>query len=144
MVLWPNEKHYILHKLKSMFQHQPFHLAVVNAAPVRPGQETPANFHLALQAIIAMKPGRSNHLAILQITGTQRSSGVHRLPKKRPKHLRLIAITVRMLLPKQRITSHSIQLSIILNPQRPKLQQLSPQNRLTIKRHCELTTYDSE
>ena len=54
-VVCANHEDDIVDKLESVRQHEPLHLAVVNAAPVRSRQESPSDLYLASLEIVAMK-----------------------------------------------------------------------------------------
>src|SRR5207247_4311298 len=48
-VVLAHDEHDAVHEAQRVVQHQPLHLAVVRAAPIRTLEEGPANLHLALR-----------------------------------------------------------------------------------------------
>src|SRR5262245_50000343 len=54
-VLRPDQKDHPVHEPEGMAQHELLHFLVVGAAPVRPGQERPADLNLTLGFVVAVE-----------------------------------------------------------------------------------------
>ena len=65
-ILWTNQEDNTLHESEGVPQHELFHFLVVEAAPVGPGQERPADFDLALVFVVPVESRRPDDLAALE------------------------------------------------------------------------------
>src|SRR5690349_604030 len=54
-VVRTDDEIHALHRLEGMLQHEALHLTVVSTAPMRAGQERPADFNFALHRIPAVE-----------------------------------------------------------------------------------------
>src|SRR5262249_52884091 len=119
-VVHADEKDHALDEPERMLEHESLHLAVVAAAPVRPGQERPAALDLAPLRVVAMEPRRSDDPAVSRVARDQGTAGLERLAKEGPKVLLLVAILDGVLLPNERVRSHREEIIEILGSKRPE------------------------
>jgi len=132
-ILATNEKDDASYESEGMTQHELFHFPVVDAAPVRPGQERPPDFDLASFFVVFMESGRPDDPAIFGIDGDQRSAGFQCLAEEQFEDLFFVAISDRMLFPDKRVCRHGVQIREILGSKRPELEQLAFEEGLEIK-----------
>ena len=118
-----------------MLQHQPLHLAVVDAAPVEPGEERPPNLDLGLRLIVAVKPRRSDDQAVGAIDDDERAAAGERLVEEGAEDLELVAVAGRVLFPDQRIGGDRVERLPVVGPQRAQLEALALQDRLRVEGH---------
>ena len=97
-VLRVNEKDDAAHEPEGVLKHEPFHLAVVGTAPMRPREERPTDLDLASASVIAMKTRRSDDATLAAVDRDKRASGSEVLREERAKRLLPVAIGHRMLL----------------------------------------------
>src|SRR5439155_24175766 len=98
-VLGTNNKDNTFYESERMPEHELLHLSVEGAAPVRPSQERPTDFDLAILRVVAVEARRPDDPAVFAIDGHKRSTAFQGLAKKYLEHLFLISIVVRMLFP---------------------------------------------
>src|SRR5215213_9150936 len=60
-----------LHEAEGVLQHEPLHLAVVAPAPVRSGEEGPADLDLALLCVESVIARRADDAAVLDIVNEE-------------------------------------------------------------------------
>lgn len=109
-------------ELERVRQHQPFHLAVVNAAPMRSREKRPTDLNLASHGIVAMKPRQTDDAIVFMVQRDQGAAGLKRFIKKLSKHVGFVTVRVWMLLPYQRVGSDGIQLFEIVSSQWPQFE----------------------
>lgn len=124
-ILWSDQKDDAIYEMECVLQHEALHLAVILAAPVRPGQEAPADFDLTFGRVVAMEPRGADHSAVLAINGNQGSAGVEAIAKELREDFSLITIMGGMLLPDKRIGGHGIEIVEIFLPHRPEIEEFS-------------------
>ncbi len=116
-----------------MLQHEPLHLAVVATAPVVAGQEGPTDLNDAALRVIAVVAGRSDDVAGGSIERDERATGREGLLEERSEWGLLIAISVWMLFPDERIRRDSEQRLEVVGTQGPQLEELSEEHGLSIE-----------
>jgi hypothetical protein len=79
--------------------HQPLHLAVVAAAPVRAGEERPAYLDLISRQVVAEEPRRADDFAIARVIGDQCAAGVEGILEELAEPVGLGALLGGVLLP---------------------------------------------
>src|SRR5580765_8870974 len=99
MVRRVDEKNHATDIAKRMVEHEPLHLAVVLATPMRPGEKGPADFDLIGRLVIAVKARRSDRPTGSCFHRKEGSPGVQRLLKEAFEASRLGTGLVRVLLP---------------------------------------------
>jgi hypothetical protein len=121
------------YQLKSMFQHESLHLAVVPAAPVRSCKEGPTDFNDATVFIVSVVAGRSNYFAVSLIYSHKRATGAEGLLEESPECWLLIAVMFWVLFPDERIRRDPEQRVEVVRPQWTEREELSNENGLSIK-----------
>ena len=89
-----------------MAEHELLHLAIVRAAPVRAGQEGPADFNFALVLVVGVKSRRANDSAGFVVDGEERAAGVEGILEEFLEDVLLIAVGTGMLFPDEGIASN--------------------------------------
>jgi hypothetical protein len=69
-VLGVNEEHDAAHEPEGVAKHEPFHLAVVGTAPMRPREERPTDLDLASASVIAAKARRADDTTLRRSIAT--------------------------------------------------------------------------
>ena len=123
------------HVLEGVTQHELFDFQVVGPAPVRSRQERPADLDLACVFLVSVKSRRADDAAVAGIKDDQRPAALQRLAKERLEYIFPVTIVIRMLFPDEWIRSNGVQALIVVGPERPELDQITPQIRLELKRH---------
>src|SRR3974390_652860 len=116
-----------------MFEHQALHLRVVSAAPIGSRQERPADFHLTAGIGKPAVAGAPDQFAGLAVYGDEGAPGFQGTPKEFSKYAFLIAATVRVLLPDQRVGGHCIKRRKVVGSDRTQFDQFSCQRWLWIE-----------
>jgi len=114
-----NKEDDVVDEFESVRQHQSLHLTIVNAAPVRPGQESPTDLDLASFEIVAMKSRRTDDAIVFAVNRGQRATRLQRFIKKFPEDVRFVSIRIWMLLPDQRVGRDFVQRIEIVSSQWP-------------------------
>src|SRR5207249_8911112 len=93
------------------------------APPVRSRQEGPADFDLASDALVAVKPRRSDHGAGTPVEREEGAAGGQMVGEEVAEHGLPIAIRSWMLLPDQRVGGHGVQSLEVSFAERPQLDE---------------------
>src|SRR5262245_15940456 len=117
-VLRADDENDAVHEPERMVEHEPLHLAVVPATPVRPRQERPADFDLAARLVVVGVARRPDDSSVAPVDCDQRPSRFECASEELPEDEFLVALVVRMLLPDQRIRSDGIQRVPVLRAER--------------------------
>ena len=108
-----------------MSQHQIFQFPVVTPAPVISRQKRPSNFNLRFLRGVTVKPSGPDDLLVLPIDNDKGPAGFHRLSEEDFEHIFFIAITLRMLLPDERVGRDGKKIVPILRLERAQLDEFA-------------------
>src|SRR5262249_24101332 len=118
-----------------MAEHQPLHFSVVGAAPVRPGQERPADLDLTLLVVVAVESRGPDNADVLAVDGDQRATGFEGFAKEGREILLSVSIFAGMLFPNERVGSHRVEVAEILRAERSEFEEVALQARLEVEWH---------
>jgi hypothetical protein len=124
-------------ELEGMLKHEPLHLAVVSATPMRPREKRPTDLHFAPAFVEGVEPRRTDDAARGSVDGNQSAPRVHRLLKETAEPLGLAAVFHRVLLPDERIRGHSKERVEIVRSKRSQFDEFTFQSGLKIERTCQ-------
>jgi hypothetical protein len=121
-------------ELEGMVEHEAFHFAVVASAPVRTGEECPADFNFALCRVEVGVAGGADDFLGFAVDGHEGASRRERILEEGFENVLLVSVGDWVQLPDQRIRSDAEEFLPIVGAEGAKFEEIADKVRLEVER----------
>ena len=111
------------------------HLAVKEAAPVRAGEEGPADFDFAFRFIESVEAGGADDAAGFVVNGEECAAGGERVAEENFEDFFLVAVGIGVLFPDEGVGADREEGVEIGGSERPEVEELAGEGGLEVEGH---------